>query len=73
MNQDTISSRDYFAGLAMQSYTQVWNSDISDNHRVKMLNDMVKRYGEEVIVADGIAKMAYEMADSMMKARSGQI
>lgn len=67
-----VSVRDYFAGLAMQSYTQVWNAEISVNHREVMLADMVKRYGRDVKVNDAIAMMAYEIADSMLSARNGR-
>lgn len=67
-----VSLRDYFAGLAMQSYTQVWNGEISQNHRKVMLSDMVTRYGYDVKINDAIALMSYEIADSMLSARNGR-
>lgn len=63
-----VSVRDFYAAEALKAEIQVWNSELSNEHRAELLQDMVDRFGNcEVQVA--IAKSSFEMADTMLNER----
>lgn len=68
----TVSLRDYFAGVALQAYTQQWNNDFAYKVRTQLLLDIVNRHGNHITMVDAVSIMAYEVADSMLKARNGK-
>jgi hypothetical protein len=61
-----IEIRDYIAAEAMKAEIISWNSEMSKEHRVSLLEDMVKRFGS-ITINEAISKSAYEMADAMME------
>ena len=63
------SLRDYIACEAMKAKIMVWDSELTNKHRQALLEDMVERYGKAT-VNDALSMMCYEIADSMIKARS---
>lgn len=63
------SLRDYIACEAMKAKIMVWDTELTNKHRQALLEDMVERYGKAT-VNDAISMMCYEIADSMLKARS---
>jgi hypothetical protein len=63
------SLRDYIACEAMKAKIMVWDTELTNKHRQALLKDMVERYGN-VTVNDALSMMCYEIADSMIKARS---
>ena len=63
------SLRDYIACEAMKAKIMVWDTELTNKHRKALLEDMVERYGKAT-VNDAFSMMCYEIADSMLKARS---
>lgn len=71
ISHDSVSLRDYIATECMKSEIIAWNKEMSNKHRSKLLEDMIKRYGN-IKINDAIALMSYEMADAMLSARSNK-
>lgn len=67
----SVSLRDYIATECMKSEIISWNKEISNEYRLKLLEDMIEQYGD-IKVNDAIAFMSYEMADAMLLARSNE-
>lgn len=64
-----VIERDYFAGQAMKAEIITWNTEMTDKHRGKLLEDMVNRNGGELTINEQLAKNSFDMADAMMNAR----
>ena len=65
---ESISLRDFIATQAMAANMSTWNSEISDEYRIKLLQDWVKRFGNENVYKC-IALISYEMADAMLSVK----
>lgn len=67
----SVSLRDYIACEAMKAKIMVWDTELTNKHRQILLEDMIERYGN-VTVNDALSMMCYEIADSILKARSNE-
>ena len=63
------SLRDEMAIGFAQTKMQVWDSELTNKHREKVLEDWLRRNGEDLTIAENIVKDAYFLADEMIRLR----
>ena len=67
---DVVKSlRDEMAIGFAQTKMQVWDSELTNKHREKVLEDWLRRNGEDLTIAENIVKDAYFLADEMIRLR----
>ena len=67
---DVVKSlRDEMAIGFAQTKMQVWDSELTNKHRKKVLEDWLRRNGEDLTIAENIVKDAYFLADEMIRLR----
>jgi phosphotransacetylase len=67
---DVVKSlRDEMAISFAQTKMQVWDSELTNKHREKVLEDWLRRNGEDLTIAENIVKDAYFLADEMIRLR----
>lgn len=67
---DVVKSlRDEMAIGFAQTKMQVWDGELTNKHREKMLEDWIRRNGDDLTIAEHIVKDAYFLADEMLKHR----
>jgi len=61
-----VTKRDFFAAEAMKAEIITWNSEMSDEHRAALLEDMIERNGD-LTINEQMAKDSFSLADIMLK------
>ena len=65
----SVSLRDFLAAQAMVANMTTWNSELSNEYRIKLLENWIKNFGD-ADVYKCIASISYEMADVMLAVRN---
>lgn len=63
------SLRDEMAIGFAQTKMQVWDGELTNKHREEMLEDWIRRNGDDLTIAEHIVKDAYFLSDEMLKHR----
>ncbi|WP_127844415.1 hypothetical protein [Psychroflexus aestuariivivens] len=63
------SLRDEMAIGFAQTKMQVWDGELTNKHREKVLEDWIRRNGDDLTIAEHIVKDAYFLADEMLRLR----